>query len=894
MTVPTPPTTEAATPVAQTISPPGGVPPTPGESKTAKPGPTPQPCDHVVTLVSNTVVNQRAFANNNGIPVAAMVDLYPPASLQLPQVARQPVRCKSCSAYMNVYCKTNLAKNVWKCNLCGQANITQDLPSADPSNYAELCEEAVEYVFPRPAGAPPLESPGSAPPPHIVLVLDSTLGVNSLAGATSAIREALSGADPAAVVSVVTFDGVVCLHGLRPAEDSKDDNGIPTPLHSVKVHALPSGGSIDPALLSMYVGPDPLKSELVSELASCLPHRLEQVLGAIRPLEQEKPIRQRARGTLAGVEAAVHLMALFAGAWWQRQQQQQQGEQQRRRRVKAGPGSRIILLVGGPATKGPGAVPLEVVDAGAGALEAGTPGASGLGLSRENLQAAAAARQAATNLARMANSVGAPVNIFLGAEVSSNVPLLALLAHESGGELVSQRGFGPLFPAALKAVLSRRFGTYGIIDCFVSEGARLVQWMGPVEVLDPATLVDPALNGVQDRRLSSSACSISSLQSGNGVALRLELTRDLEVPVLILQVVLQFIDHSIGGRVVQRVATRRIHVVSTLNEYVRSINPVAAAVVAAKRTVLEAKKVGAARDKRKAEELRYALAAQLSLVASRTGRQVQVSSGMLGFGARKHWQLPRELLPLAAALYHLARGPMLGAAAVSLEAFLGPDRLSSQAVRAHEQHPDARLLLMNTLLAACGQVSSLMIVPQLYLVHQQEGQWVLQPLPPVDMAAALYAAHTLLLDCGCTIMLLPPKGSSVQPNGQAQLEPSLWTAVMAHVSRLSAARFPIPELLVMPASLDERAALPSPTSTASIPAGGGMEALLSRLLPIHRDSVAEQALQFPGLRELPEEHIKELSEALAAPTGSGLATYSSQTLAQWARAAGVEVYPRHN
>lgn len=54
------------------------------------------------------VVDQMAFTNNNGIPLAAMVDFVPPASLQLPQVMRQPERCKACAAYMNVYCKVGV------------------------------------------------------------------------------------------------------------------------------------------------------------------------------------------------------------------------------------------------------------------------------------------------------------------------------------------------------------------------------------------------------------------------------------------------------------------------------------------------------------------------------------------------------------------------------------------------------------------------------------------------------------------------------------------------------------------------------------------------------------------------------------------------------------------
>lgn len=57
------------------------------------------------------VVNQQAFANNHGIPLAAVVDFVPPRLLQLPQVSRAPVRCKACSAYLNAYCQVGACRH---------------------------------------------------------------------------------------------------------------------------------------------------------------------------------------------------------------------------------------------------------------------------------------------------------------------------------------------------------------------------------------------------------------------------------------------------------------------------------------------------------------------------------------------------------------------------------------------------------------------------------------------------------------------------------------------------------------------------------------------------------------------------------------------------------------
>ena len=69
--------------------------------------------------------------------------------------------------------------------------------------------------------------------------------------------------------------------------------------------------------------------------------------------------------------------------------------------------------------------------------------------------------------------------------------------------------------------------------------------------------------------------------------------------------VLQFVDHSIGGRLVQRVVTRRLPVVSSLPGYLRGVNPEAAAVVLAKKAVLDARKAGALWSQSKAEDLRW-------------------------------------------------------------------------------------------------------------------------------------------------------------------------------------------------------------------------------------------------------------------------------------------------
>ncbi len=181
---------------------------------------------------------------------------------------------------------------------------------------------------------------------------------------------------------------------------------------------------------------------------------------------------------------------------------------------------------------------------------------------------------------------------------------MTLLVRETKGLMLPHDSFGPCLGASLKACLSRCFGSSAILDSYVSDGLRIVQWLGAVEVLQEPDPEDIGLALASDRRLSSSSCSISRLQEGHGAALRLEVVRNLESPAVLLQVVLQFVDHSIGGRLVQRVCTRRMRVVSHITDYVQALNPEAAAVVLAKKAVLDAKRSGALWSLSHAEEMR--------------------------------------------------------------------------------------------------------------------------------------------------------------------------------------------------------------------------------------------------------------------------------------------------
>ncbi|GLI63399.1 hypothetical protein VaNZ11_006360, partial [Volvox africanus] len=726
-------------------------------SSQMQPAVTVAPADHVLTLVSSSVVNQRGFANTCGVPLGAHMDLRPSEALRLPLIAtRPPLRCNGCSAFLNVYCKANLPKGVWKCYMCGAINIQKDLmEAANVTAFPELSSEAVEYSVALPPSHPLLPTPG---PGHLVFAIDTTLEPKDLQAVREALLTTLANPclDPSTLISLITFDGCVAVHNLGSQRFShvlptgSTSTGAVQPgsgssllnLQSVVQHLLDRHCS---ATASRRAGGGgggvaAASSALVSDVESCVQH-LPKVLASFRTVQSEVPVRERARCLGSAVEAALRLIAAHASL-----------DLTRHHNLYS---SRVIVLAGGPATRGPGAVPLELLD----------QAVPEKGRASDN-RAVAASLDVGVALGDMASKIGVAVDILTSISTGVNAKLLTAITHGSGGEFMPhppphhppphlapssstpgmppaqspqsqpptqsppfppqqqphQRqggevndshqqeqavaatttsgsgsgGFiGPLLSRQLTASLTRRFGLEGRLDCYCSEGLRLVQWFGPLDTIQvelevggpaaAATTAAPtgtsaaaaaaaavvAATAAAARPLSSSAtvgpyrlspvaCGVVAVESGRCASLRLEVTRDLDdVPSLFLQVAFHFVNPLSRQRVV-RVVTRRLAVVESRGEYLRTVNPTAAAALLGKRVVLEGKRTGAYRDSRKAEEARYAVAAQLGLVATRCGQEVLASRGVLGFGGRKNRQWPPELMPLAYALYHFQRGPLLG------------------------------------------------------------------------------------------------------------------------------------------------------------------------------------------------------------------------------------------
>lgn len=909
------------------------------------------------------IINQAAFSNACGVSVGAVLSLSRPLdspASSTPQIRRPPVSCAKCPALANAHCAVDFANGgVWKCCFCGHTNTgSSEFLGSSRAACSDLAHEAVVHVSSRPV-APP-RTHHSQQPLHLVLIVDATLEPSTAADVRAAILDALSGPSSpsplsAALLTLITFDAAVCVHDLNTGA----------------AHVLPGHASAAPQVLNFLAG---CGASVSAPLAASLP-RLESVLAGFRPLEADcvgsspgapphagpDACRARARCLGPAIEAGLRCVAIAAStaaaaaaagkpprppsptkpaaragqpagspagsppssSGGAARSPPQQARPAPEVPPVTAPTSRLIVLTGGPATKGPGSVPLHVLDS--------PDAARG---HKELIQQAEQYWDALAGLA--ASHKGATVvDVVAGAGPGcsgrpSSLAALGKVATASGGTLTRHPGFGPLLAPHLAWLLSRHVGCQGVLDVIVSQGLNVTQVLGPVQQLGPSgaqAAINAAAAAAQGyypaaglpqqnggsggggrggaaprppaRRLSPRAVRVSpGVEVGQGFTIRLEHAADLRAPAAFIQVQLSWI--AADGRLWHLVVTRRWAVTDKLTAYVGSIDAAAAGVVLAKRFAADARQSSAAADARCARDVRAAVAAQVNLIASRFGREITLSGGFLGFGAQRPLLLPQELLPLAHALYHLQRGPMLSH--------------GTGAAAAATLHPEERALLIDALLDAPFEHAQAGVSPRLFLLTELSSgtvqvpgvaqaaapKYALAPLPPVSLPLAIAPAGTVLaLDIGHVVCLMavPAPGSD---GADLAIPPQLLHTCAEAVSPLTAGRFPPPALVAATAAPSSSSPLPPPPPPSSCSEqqaqqerplwGCHRQVFVSALVPVHADTFADMRLQCGPqlLQGITNPQLHDLLDnPLLQPVGRKQQT-DDPSFMQWCRALNVQ------
>ncbi|CAI5535371.1 unnamed protein product [Closterium sp. Naga37s-1] len=494
-------------------------------------------------------------------------------------------------------------------------------------------------------------------------------------------------------IAIITFGAALSLFDLSPSA---------SPLLA-SADCFPATHALPPATLAaLLLG----RAQHLAPIAACLPSA-QAVIASLRPCRAATPPLARARALGPAVELALALLRGPAPALPRAEQRRWSGA------------ARVVVLCGGPATVGAGAV---------------AEGIEGVGEGEER-QREQAARRHYEALGREARRMGAVVDVFSGGPLLVRMPALLPLAALSGGALVPLDEFSPAaFPPLLLRALSRIVGAEGSLEVCCSPEVAVTRVIGPAEAEEGGGRRGAGgEEGFPED--SATAVALLSVDEEAAVAVSMELVEDLTRHHVFFQFLCRFrlLNHDL-----------RLPVAASLPAYLSSVHEATAALLIAKRTVL------AAPTAREAGEMRAWVDARARDLALKLGGVAQHNRSLLQFphqlprsvdgggGGRGRWgkggcaigtSAGGQVGRVAEALYEVRRSPVLGR---------------------HVAGEWERQALRALLLRAGGEAALRMVLPSLLMFRAGHATQFVE-VPPSDLALTSDAA--LVLDHGTDMLI---------------------------------------------------------------------------------------------------------------------------------------------
>ena len=315
-----------------------------------------------------------ALANRGGVPFGAVVHPFSKSST-ISSLAKPPARCDACGAFANGFCATNARNGHWACCFCGSGNVDRSLIDgidADAKSLPELASREVEYVFRDARGgsdarraserastsastsalrasSEPAEgafSHQNARPP-VVFVLDESLDSDESRLMRRAVGHALDALPDDASVGLVAFAGAVSVYDVAASTRQRaalGREGAAAAASVVPGHASPDARDLSDVFDEARGGPSRFIARLGDEGVR---ETLAAVVSSLAPARRrgEGAARARPRSFGAAVETAVAVLAGAYGGF-------DGGGKSDRDTASRG---RVIVCLGGPPTRGPGA-----------------------------------------------------------------------------------------------------------------------------------------------------------------------------------------------------------------------------------------------------------------------------------------------------------------------------------------------------------------------------------------------------------------------------------------------------------------------------------------------------------------------------------------------------------
>ncbi|KAJ7957280.1 Protein transport protein SEC23 [Quillaja saponaria] len=303
-----------------------------------------------VRMTWNVWPRTKVEASKCVIPLAASIALLRPHP-DIPTLPYAPLRCKTCTAVLNPYSRVDTNAKIWICPFCYQRNHF-------PQHYAMISETnlpgelypqytTIQYALPLSANPNTFANPNldSAPQlqqsPVFVFVLDTCMIEEELGFVKSALRQAIELLPDNALVGFVSFGTQVQVHELGFSEMSKVYvfRGNKEISKEQVLEQLGLGASVRrPAGVyqkGVQTGfPNSGITRFLLPAADC-EYTLNSLLDELQTDQWPVPPGSRpSRCTGVALSVATGLLGACS----------------------AGTGARIIALVGGPCTEGPGTI----------------------------------------------------------------------------------------------------------------------------------------------------------------------------------------------------------------------------------------------------------------------------------------------------------------------------------------------------------------------------------------------------------------------------------------------------------------------------------------------------------------------------------------------------------
>lgn len=321
-----------------------------------------------------------ALANRGGVPLGAVVhpfrarrvaddDEDDGGALSSTSVRKQPARCETCDAFVNGFCVVNARNGHWACCFCGSGNMHRSLIvplDADAAALPELAAREVEYVWMPSrddsksqsdlratsvsAGSVLRTTYASCEPsrPPVVFVLDESLDLDESRLMRGSVARALDALPDGTRVGLVAFAGAVSAYDVQTDAGLGFDGGdfCFAAASVVPGHRSPDARDLSAILDEKRGGPSRCIARLGDEGVR---ETLAAIVASLAPVgnkRREGAARTRPRSFGAAVETAV---AVLDGA-----SARDAGTRDAKNADTASRG-RVIVCLGGPPTRGPGA-----------------------------------------------------------------------------------------------------------------------------------------------------------------------------------------------------------------------------------------------------------------------------------------------------------------------------------------------------------------------------------------------------------------------------------------------------------------------------------------------------------------------------------------------------------